>query len=856
MSNTQQAYTYRAGQKIVLEKQPNQFVVRALPDELANIGISEAEQVSSASSRVTTRSDNLEPLMSQSRYIAPTHHAYYEAETGQEFLITDRVFVTFREPLPPEQVDEFAGRYGLIKTATYGDRDYLFQLTDHTGMNPVKLVVTLTEQEPLVESAEHDLNQRMTTYQLALPTDPAYARQWYLHTRFSDSAFDPRSSAQCEAAWKLLDDFGSEDVVVGVTDDGCKLNHPDFNSPGKFATWGYLRGTRLITSADIDANPTEMYKPGANHGTSCAGVIAGEVDAVLTVGAAPGARLLPIQWESSGSSLFISDSKLLSVLNFVADKVDVLSNSWGGVPLTVWIPQVITRITELARNGGRRGRGIVFLWAAGNENCPIQHTASMDVPYTSGWEPRADGSQVWVGVETARQFRNNLVGVPGLMHVAALASTARRSHYSNYGTGIMICAPTSNVHKYRRSAVQGLSITTTTGEVGGVTERFGGTSSATPLVAGIAALTISANPELTALEVVSILKQTASKDLSLDGYPRTPPGSFDPNTAWDVSPVAPFNRGDFTNIEDADGTWSPWFGHGRVDAQRAVAEALRTRGPSAQETFRKASTPALAIPDNRSAGVRDTIRFTDVAAISSVRVHVDITHTYIGDLRVTLAGPQGTSVVLHDQNGGNAENIRRTFDSMQTPALSALVGQSLQGDWTLHIQDLAAADVGRLNRWELEIEGQPDALVELEDAPGAVIPDDNETGIERTLTAASAGRVKEVEVTVEIIHTYIGDLVVELISPAGTSVTLHDRAGGRADNLFKTYAQATTPRLQTLRGEAIQGAWRLKVSDREAADVGKLKRWALKIVREPLQQRPQQQGPYPQQRPHQQGPYK
>jgi len=165
-----------------------------------------------------------------------------------------------------------------------------------------------------------------------------------------------------------------------------------------------------------------------------------------------------------------------------------------------------------------------------------------------------------------------------------------------------------------------------------------------------------------------------------------------------------------------------------------------------------------------------------------------------------------------------------------------------------------------LNRWELEIEGQPDALVELEDAPGAVIPDDNETGIERTLTAASAGRVKEVEVTVEILHTYIGDLVVKVISAAGTSVTLHDRAGGRADNLFKTYAQATTPRLQALRGEAIQGAWRLKVSDREAADVGKLKRWALKIVREPQeiapqhgpqQQEPQQQGPYqqgPQQR--------
>jgi len=144
MPDPQQTYTYRAGQRIVLKKRPDQFVVRTLPDELTRIGVRDAERVSSASSRVTTRATDLEPLMSRSRHLAPTHHAYYEAETGQEFLITDRVFVTFKEPLSDEQVDAFAGRYGLIREATYDDRDYLFQLTDHTGMNPVKLVVTLT----------------------------------------------------------------------------------------------------------------------------------------------------------------------------------------------------------------------------------------------------------------------------------------------------------------------------------------------------------------------------------------------------------------------------------------------------------------------------------------------------------------------------------------------------------------------------------------------------------------------------------------------------------------------------------------------------------------------------------------
>ena len=54
-----------------------------------------------------------------------------------------------------------------------------------------------------------------------------------------------------------------------------------------------------------------------------------------------------------------------------------------------------------------------------------------------------------------RRFVNNMVDVPGLMHVAALASTAQRSHYSNYGTGIEICAPSSNSHAYFRMQVAG-----------------------------------------------------------------------------------------------------------------------------------------------------------------------------------------------------------------------------------------------------------------------------------------------------------------------------------------------------------------------------------------------------------------
>ena len=830
MADDQETYTYRNGEKIPLEKAPDQFVVRALPESLEAFGITDAEQISSRSSKVTTRSIDLEPEMSRMRHVAPTHHAYSDASTGAEFLITDRVLVTFKDALPPEEIDAFAARYGLALKTAYTDRDYLFQLTDHTGMNPVKLVVKLNEDEPLVDIAEHDLNHRMQTSAVPIPTDPSYLRQWHLHRRSTETQFDQRSSSRCEDAWQLLDHLGSAEVVVGVTDDGCKLNHPDFDSPGKFANWGYFRGERLITRDDIDAQPNEMYIQGANHGTSCAGVIAGEVDAALTVGAAPGCRLLPIQWESDGPSLFISDSKLLTALDFCANKVDILSNSWGSTPTTLWSAQVISRIAELAQTGGRRGRGIVFLWAAGNENCPISHQSQIDVPFDSGWNEFG----TWRGVSTSRRFRNNLVDIPGLMHVAALASNARRSHYSNYGTGVMICAPSSNSHEYRRLSVVGLRITTTTGESGGVTGGFGGTSSATPLTAGVAALTISANPDLNAREVVSILKQTASKDLSMDAYARTPAAPFDPSPLWDVSPIAPFDTGAFTNTGAAEGTWSPWFGHGRVDAAGAVEEALRRRNAGVNEEIaRQASSPALAIPDNNAAGVSDRINIGTALTISAIKVSVDITHTFIGDLRLTLTAPSGTAVVIHDRNGGNTHNLQRSFDLSSTPGFGALRGQSSQGAWTLSIVDLAAADSGVLNRWELEITGGRDAVVELSEAPGVAIPDNNAAGIERTLNANNPGNVDGVEVAVDITHTFIRDLQVSLVSPQGTSVPLHERTGGDADNIIKTYSSVTTPQLQTLRGQPIQGAWRLRVADLEAADIGKLNRWSIKIQRRP-----------------------
>ena len=830
-------YTYRGGERVDLEKRKGQLVIRALPDTLDENtlpGVSgrEMQQVSSASTRVNMAPAKLEAAMVSGRAIAPTHHAYVTKSNGSDYLITDRVFVCFKKEPSAQALNEFAAKYGLLFREKYSDTDYLFQLTDHTGMNPIKLVVKLTEEDPLVAMAENDVNQQVSTYQFTPPIDPDYVRHWHLHDALSDPAFDDRSSTRTEEAWQLMDSFGDPDVVVCVTDDGCKLDHGDFDSTGKFAEWGYLRGSRLVTSNDIDADPQQMYKIGSNHGTSCCGVVAGEVDGTLTVGAAPGCRLLPVQWQSSGMSLFISDSKLLTVLNFIADKVDVMSNSWGSSPEGNWSALVVNRIRTLSQTGGRRGRGIVFLWAAGNENCPIEHMADIDVPFTNGVE-RQGGSLVWIGVETAREFSHNLVHEPGVMFVAAVASMGRRSHYSNYGTGIAISAPSNNVHTYRRMLLPGLGITTATGNTNPVTNSFGGTSSATPLVAGISALVISANPSLSAMEVISILQRTASKDLDFGQWPKTPSAPFNTDTSWDVSPIFPFHEGTFTDNGHADGSWSPWYGHGRVDAFAAVGEALSLIAPSpgASTGFQGEISPDKSIPDNSTRGVKSTISCPDDFALDQVRLGVDITHTFIGDLRVRLTSPAGTVVTVHNRGGGSADNLVTEYEPANTPGLTAFAGESAAGDWTLHVQDLAALDRGRLMAWSIDLSGRAGAEVEGEDVSGQTIPD-NAPGIERTITLVGDGTVKAIEVDMDIAHTFIGDLSLMLTAPDGTSVLLHNRSGGSSDNIIRTYTPVNTPLLDTFRGVPIAGDWVLAVRDHAFADRGKINRWALKVERE------------------------
>jgi subtilisin-like proprotein convertase family protein len=115
-------------------------------------------------------------------------------------------------------------------------------------------------------------------------------------------------------------------------------------------------------------------------------------------------------------------------------------------------------------------------------------------------------------------------------------------------------------------------------------------------------------------------------------------------------------------------------------------------------------TASTAIPDNNTTGITSTINVAATGTIVSLRVRVDITHTYQGDLEVALIGPDNTTVLLHNRTGTTTDNIQTVYADLTAPnqALSAFTGKATNGAWKLRVRDLAASDTGTLSFWEID----------------------------------------------------------------------------------------------------------------------------------------------------------
>lgn len=109
------------------------------------------------------------------------------------------------------------------------------------------------------------------------------------------------------------------------------------------------------------------------------------------------------------------------------------------------------------------------------------------------------------------------------------------------------------------------------------------------------------------------------------------------------------------------------------------------------------ATPNLAIPDNNSVGVSNSVVVTSTPQGRKVIIAVNIKHTFIGDLVIKITAAGGKVITLHQRAGGSTQNVVKSYE------ITSQVGSiKVAGNYKISIQDLATRDVGTLVSWSVQ----------------------------------------------------------------------------------------------------------------------------------------------------------
>ncbi len=297
------------------------------------------------------------------------------------------------------------------------------------------------------------------------PNDPLFPDSWHLKNSGQEGgSFD--ADMDVNQAWDL--ETGNPDIIIAIIDEGVDMDHEDLaaNIVGGFDL------TDGSPPGGVAGNP----RNGDGHGTACAGIASAvQNNGKGTSGVAPGCSLLAIRIGYGGNGSWTTNDWAAAGIQVAwREGASVLSNSWGGgTPSTA----VDTAIAD-ARTLGRNGLGSVVLFAAGNEDEPVEYPA-------------------WNSMAIA-------VGATSLCDERKTSSSCDGENWwgSNYGPTLDVVAPGV---KIRTTDIMGSGGYTSSNYM----SDMNGTSAATPAVAGVVGLMLSKNPLLTAQEVGQILRGTA-----------------------------------------------------------------------------------------------------------------------------------------------------------------------------------------------------------------------------------------------------------------------------------------------------------------------------------------------------------
>ncbi|HEX5541421.1 MAG TPA: S8 family serine peptidase [Micromonospora sp.] len=341
---------------------------------------------------------------------------------------------------------------------------------------------------------------------------------------------------------------GSSDVVVGVLDSGISSTHPDLATQiARDKSASCLGG--VVDTSEVAWNPTT-----SDHGTHVAGTIAAAINGIGVTGVAPGVKVAAVKVVNNDGYIY-PESAICGFMWAAAQGMQITNNSYYIDPWQfncrnderqrpVW--QAVQRAIRYSQS-----RGVLHIASAGNSNVDLQHK------FTDSGSPN-DGSYP-IEERTINGACLVLPGqAPGVVTVSATGPTRQKSYYSSYGQGVVeVAAPGGD----SRSRTQGASsipadaVLSTTFNTTTRTDGWGykqGTSMASPHAAGVAALAISANPNLQPGALASFLQRTA------DPLP-CPAGIYDP---------VPL----FANYQAtcAGGARNSFYGFGEVNAYNVV----------------------------------------------------------------------------------------------------------------------------------------------------------------------------------------------------------------------------------------------------------------------------------------------
>jgi len=470
--------------------------------------------------------------------------------------------------------------------------------------------------------------------------DPYSGREWYLDS----------SGANINA---VAGAYTGKGVVVGLVDEGFDLSNPDL--AGRFDL-NLSYDPRDASSSNIMPDSSA-----AAHGTWVANVLGATAkNGYGTAGVASGATLAGFyaRFGTGGSSLSEMADLLAHQVN-----VDVSNNSWGyGTEFSdnfnnaSWAP--IRDALHLGVADGRDGLGTVFVFAAGNDRQYVAGSATLDGDNTN---------------------YHNLTNSRFVITAAASTQDGHITSFSTPGASVLVTAPGEMI--------------LTSGPDNGDGDRsndfiyMNGTSFAAPVVSGVVAMMLEANPNLGYRDVQEILAYSAHQ--------------IDPaSSSWSTNGAQNWNGGGHLVSND--------FGFGLVDAHAAVRLAETWGG-----VHDAANEQVISVAGNvgSNTALTDFHANAYTATVSAayqnfsidwVEVDVTLLHSYIGDLRIHLVSPDGTDSVLLDRPAGGAnasDNLNFTFSTDHA------WGESPAGTWTLYVEDDGTGGTGSMMSYGLRFYG-------------------------------------------------------------------------------------------------------------------------------------------------------